>query len=109
MNFIGRRPNEILSSEDYFWTEWTVAYTQAAKEGGWKLAFVTRDYGETTKTIVTPIGKMLYREACHRVVYGQQPHHVAARKLLKDSPKWPGIVLDALGYRLQHDAPRSEL
>lgn len=106
MNFIGRRPNEILSSEDYFYMKWTFAYMQAAKEEGWVLAFVARDHGQAVKTTVAPIGKMPYREACHRVVYGQQPHHVAARKLLKDSPEWPGIVLDALGYRLQHDAPK---
>lgn len=106
MNFIGRRPNEILSSEDYFWTEWTVAYTQAAKEEGWVLAFVTQDYGRAVKATVAPVGGVLHREACYRVVFGQQPHHVAARKLLKDSPEWPSIVRNALGYRLQHDAPK---
>lgn len=44
----------------------------------------------------------------YAIVYGQQPHHIAARKLLKRSPRWPIIVRNALEYRLQHDAPRSE-
>lgn len=102
MNFIGRWPNEILSSEDYFWTEWTVAYTQAAKEEGWELAFVTRDYGQIVQATVAPIDGLLYRETCHRVVFGRKDHHACARRLLKEhGDDWQGVIRCAMEHKVQ--------
>lgn len=39
-------------------------------------------------------------EVRYNLVYSQQPHHAAARELLKGSPEWPRIVRDALERRV---------
>lgn len=104
MNFIGRRPNEIFWGEDYFYMKWTFAYMQAAKKEGWKLMLVIRDYGRAVKATVAPVDGLLYRETCHRVVFGRKDHHACARRLLKEhGDDWQGVIRRAMEHKVQED------
>lgn len=81
-----------------FRAAWPEKFRGAASKEGWALGI--RGNGGVR---LLYISQDLWPDAGkiqHTVVYGHQPHHFAARGLLKGSSRWPSIVRGALAHRV---------
>lgn len=83
-------------NEEEFFIAWGDQHRKAARREGWNL--------HQDPHHVAVLSAWINSSKVHyAVVYGQQPHHIAARKLLKRSPRWPIIVRSAFEHRALGD------